>query len=317
MVKLHSDKNSDFAKTIKLDGSQHTNLPYMPNSHPTYRQCILRVLLYIEEHLDSDLTLEQLAGIACFSPFHFHRMFAAHTGETLHKYIRRLRIERAVGRLAYSDTPIVHIALEAGFETHEAFSRAFRKTYGMSPTDFRQKACEGDPFFFYQSEPPPQPRPIGTLNMKVRIEKIEPKPTVFLRHTGPYTQIGKKFQELQCWAAPRGILGPHTQVMGIYHDNPEVTPEDKLRSDAVLTVQGSIEVDGDVQSGKIPGGEYAVATHQGPYAKLAECYRWLYGKWLDQSGRLPADSPCFERYVNDPTTTPEDELLTEIYIQLK
>lgn len=244
-------------------------------------------------------------------------MFSAHTGETLHKYVRRLRLERAVARLAYSSTPIVHVALEAGFETHEAFSRAFRKAYNMSPTDFRQKASQGDPFFFYRSEPPTQPRPIGDINMKVRIENIETKPIVFLRHVGPYPQIGSKFQDLHGWAGPKGILGPHTQVLGIYHDNPEVTPEDKLRSDAALTVQGTVEVDGAVQSGEITGGEYAIATHHGPYTALPESYRWLYGEWLCQSGRLPADSPCFERYVNDPTKTPEEDLVVEIYIKLK
>lgn len=289
----------------------------MSEPSPTYRSRILRVQLYIEEHLDGDLSRDRLAAIACFSPFHFHRLFTAFTDETLHKYIRRLRLERALHRLAYSDESVVNVAFGAGFETHEAFSRAFRQAFDMSPTELRERASHRDPFLVLQPSPSPTPQHIGEINMDVRIDTLEPKRIAFIRLVGPYTGIGAKFQQLCGWAAPKGILGPETEVLGIFYDNPEVTPIEKLRSDAAITVNDNVAAEGDVQVGEIAGGACAIATHKGPYTDLAESYRWLYGVWLPQSGRNPADAPCFERYLNDPADVAEEELLTEIHLPLK
>ena len=289
----------------------------MSDPQPTYRGRILRVLLHIEEHLDGDLSRDRLAAVACFSPFHFHRLFTAFTGETLHKYIRRLRLERALHRLAYSDDAVVNIALGAGFETHEAFTRAFRQAFDMSPTEWRSRVDDRDPFVVLQARPTVNPPSIGDLNMNVRIENLPAKRIAFLRHIGPFAGVGEKFQQLMAWAGPKGLFGPQTQVLGIYHDNPEVTDEQKLRSDAAVTVHDGTTAEGDVQIGEIAGGDYAIATHRGSYAGLAESYRWLYGVWLPQSGRVPADAPCFERYVNNAAETPEDELITEIHLPLQ
>lgn len=289
----------------------------MSERKPTYRSRILRVLLYIEEHLDGDLSRDRLAAVACFSSFHFHRLFTAFTGETLHKYIRRLRLERALHQLAYSEDTVVRIALGAGFETHEAFSRAFRQAFDMSPTEWRDRVDDRDPFVVLQARPSLTPPPIGDLNMDVRLEKLPAKRIAFLRHIGPYAGVGEKFQQLMVWAGPKGVFGPQTQVLGIYHDNPEVTDEQKLRSDAAVTVPDHIAAEGDIQIGEIAEGDYAIATHQGAYTGLADCYRWLYGVWLPQSGRAPADAPCFERYVNNAADTPEQELLTEIHLPLQ
>jgi AraC family transcriptional regulator len=70
-------------------------------------------LLHIQENLDGDLTLQELAGVAHFSPFHFHRIFRGMVGESLHAHVRRIRLERAVMRLRYTNQPIIDIAFEA------------------------------------------------------------------------------------------------------------------------------------------------------------------------------------------------------------
>ncbi len=287
-----------------------------PGHDETYRRRVLRVLLYIEEHLDDDLTRDRLAAVACFSPYHFHRIFTAFTGEPLHKYIRRLRLERAVARLVRSTQPVTRIAFEAGFETHEAFSRAFRQAYDLSPRDVRSGATNGKPIFLHP-EQSLHLKPIGETTMDVRVEKLNPKRIAFLRHVGPYAGIGEKFQRLCAWAGSKGAMGPDTEVLGVYHDNPEVTPPEKLRSDATLTVDDGVTAEGDVQVGEIAGGPYAIATHKGSYAGLMESYRWLYGVWLPQSGHDPADAPCFEKYLNSPEDTAEDDLLTEIHVPLR
>ena len=99
----------------------------------TYRERLLHVQLFIQNHLDEELPLERLARIAHFSPFHFHRIFKALIGEGVKEYVKRLRLERAAVLLKITDRTVLQIALEAGYQAHEAFSRAFRDLFGITP----------------------------------------------------------------------------------------------------------------------------------------------------------------------------------------
>lgn len=102
-------------------------------------EAIMRVLVYIEEHLDGPLGLEELARVAHISSFHFHRIFRAVIGQTLQAYVKRLRLEAAQGMLRYSDRPIIEIGLEVGYQSHAAFSKMFRRLIGLSPSRYRER----------------------------------------------------------------------------------------------------------------------------------------------------------------------------------
>lgn len=102
-----------------------------------YQARVVRVLRHIQEHLDGALDLQELARVACFSSFHFHRVFAAMTGETIADHVRRLRLERAAMQLRSSPRPVIQVALDAGYQAHEAFTRAFKAAFGVSPAQFR------------------------------------------------------------------------------------------------------------------------------------------------------------------------------------
>lgn len=101
-----------------------------------YKARMLRVLKHIQQNLDEELSLEDLAGIACFSPYHFHRIFRGMLGESTREHIRRLRLERAAVQLKRSDASVTMIAFDAGYETHEAFTRAFKAMTGIAPLCF-------------------------------------------------------------------------------------------------------------------------------------------------------------------------------------
>src|SRR5262245_7122707 len=98
----------------------------------TYRQRILKVQLFIQEHLDEELSLERLARVAHFSPYHFHRIFRGLVGEGVTEHVRRLRLESAAVALKTTERSIIQVALDAGYGTHEAFTRAFRQQFGVS-----------------------------------------------------------------------------------------------------------------------------------------------------------------------------------------
>lgn len=104
-----------------------------------YQKRLARVIAYIAQHLDDEMTLEELSQIACFSPYHFHRLFKAYTGMPLHQYVLWLRLKRAAHQLIVEKKrPVLHIALDAGFESAQAFARAFKKSCAYTPQTFRR-----------------------------------------------------------------------------------------------------------------------------------------------------------------------------------
>jgi AraC family transcriptional regulator len=104
--------------------------------------CIEDVKRYIREHIQEPLDRETLAAVAGFSIPHFHRVFTAQVGESAASYVRRLRLERAARKLRMGAVDITEVALAAGYDSHAAFSKAFRQQFGLSPREFRQLGCK-------------------------------------------------------------------------------------------------------------------------------------------------------------------------------
>jgi AraC family transcriptional regulator len=102
-----------------------------------YRERFTTVCDYIAQHLDEPLTLEKLSALACCSPYHFHRQFLAFSGQPLYRYIQWLRLRHASWRLAFNpQDKVIDIALDAGFQSPESFSRAFRNAFGKARVSF-------------------------------------------------------------------------------------------------------------------------------------------------------------------------------------
>ncbi|MFQ5489486.1 MAG: GyrI-like domain-containing protein [Phycisphaerae bacterium] len=294
-------------------------------THETYQRRVLRVLVYIQSHLDEALDLQALARVAHFSPYHFHRIFRGLVGEAVKQHIRRLRLERAAYRLKFTEQPVTRIAFEAGYETHEAFSRRFREMFDASPSKFRQAhralhypaaatgvhyTPDGAVQEFHAIE-------TGAEAMEVRIEMLEPMRVAFFRHLGPYDQVGGTWMKLMNWAGGRGLMGPETVTFGICHDDPEVTPPEKIRYDACIRVGREVEAEADLAIQEILGGRYAVARHQGPYATLGDTYLRMFGQELASRKYEARSAPCLEFYLNSPMNTAPEDLLTDVYVPVE
>lgn len=290
-----------------------------------YKRRLLRVLVHIQQHLDDTLELQELAGRACFSPYHFHRVFKGMVGESVKEHIRRLRLERAASQLKLGTVPVTRIAFDAGYESHEAFSRSFRAAFGVSPSQFRSSkknrittaAPSGLHYRVGQAVSDFKTTQPGGKSMQVKIEHKDPIRVAFMRHVGPYGEVGATWDKLLPWLGKEGLLGGDSLFIGICHDDPEVTPQDKIRYDACVSVDGSFVPEGDFGVQVIPGGDYAVTTHFGPYQKLGDTYTKLLGQWLPRSGRGLRSAPCFEVYLNDPQSTEPEDLITDIYAPLE
>ncbi|HXT18353.1 MAG TPA: AraC family transcriptional regulator [Gemmatimonadaceae bacterium] len=303
-----------------------------PGTRSFYGQAVRRVLARVVDHLDAALDLESLARDACLSPFHFHRVFGGMVGETPMELVRRLRMERAAWRLAHSGAPVTDVAFGAGYDTHEAFTRAFRANYNMPPTEFRklsQARIELAAACGVHYEPHAAnaaaaaiaaftPRHTGGLDMHVDIEDKPAMRAAGVRHIGPYIQINEAFGRLGAIAGPAGLFGhPGAVMIALYHDDPESTAADQLRSDAAIVVPEGVKIPDTLTEHRLPARRYACTVHKGPYERLGDTWARFMGEWIPANAVRIAQGESYERYLNDPTRTPKEELLTEICVPVE
>ena len=263
-------------------------------------------------HLAEDLTLERMALVAAFSPFHFHRVFAAITGETVSDFIRRVRLERAAGALiSLPETNILDIAFRYGFSSAATFARAFRAHFGMSATHWRSGGRQHWHELLQRGQVRGKPKrnPSQTKRknrkaaakrighhasvnqkgfaMRVEIREMPSYRIAYMRHirsvryerrhlrfVGQSEALDTKPRPAACQAA----------MVGIGHDAPSIVASEKLRYDAGVVVGSDFKPDRAVNVTDLPGGKYAVARFQGSAAVITDAWARLYTVWLPASG---------------------------------
>lgn len=275
-----------------------------------YRARLRRVYAAIHDNPAGEHSLDAMADVAALSRFHFHRVFAAMTGETLAEAVRRVRLHRAAEALVRSEAPLAALARDHGYADAAGFSRAFRAAYGLSPGEFRRRG----------KALPETLRRItreGDSMYPVTLETTPPQRLIGLPFTGPYLTIGAAFDRL---AAEIGALGlwPRTRgLVGVYFDDPASVPAEALRSFAGVLVAEDLPLPEGMQEHRLDGGRHARMAFRGPYAGMGLAYEWLYGSWLAASGEAPRSAPCWERYLNTPQSAAPEDLATDIYLPLE
>ncbi|WP_431303791.1 AraC family transcriptional regulator [Sediminicoccus sp. BL-A-41-H5] len=266
---------------------------------------IARAMAHLAAQPDRTPSLEELADVAAFSPWHFHRAYRSLTGETPAETLARIRLSRAAAALIKSDAPMARIAAAAGYGSTAAFTRAFREALGIPPGAYRQRAAIGAPI------------PEEETMQDIIIVETPPLHLAALPHRGSFDAMGPVFDRLGAWAGARGLINETTRFIGIYPDDPHSVPEAELRSLAALTVPPGTPLDPGMEVVDIPALRCARLRYQGPYAELEAVYERLYGAWLPQSGEEAGDFPVFEEYLNDCRSLPPSEWLTDILLPLK
>ena len=280
-----------------------------------YRERFSMVCDYIARHLDEPLTLEKLSALACCSPYHFHRQFLAFSGQPLYRYIQWLRLRRASWRLAFNpQDKVIDIALDAGFQSPESFSRAFRSALGKSPRQFRQRP---DWLDWHQRVPKMASQALQT--MEVKIVDFPHTQVAMLQHRGSPALVNDSAATFIAWRKRTG-LSPvsESQTFGIAWDDPATTSAEAFRFDICGSVTTAIpENDFGVINGEIAGGRYAVGRHSGSLDNLSQTVWAMFRDWLPGSGETLRDAPVFFHYLNFINDVPEHQLQTDIYLPLR
>lgn len=153
--------------------------------------------------------------------------------------------------------------------------------------------------------------------MHVEIKQMPALRAGAVGHTGPYSQIPEAFERLGQLVGASGLIGqPGTAMIAIYHDDPDATAQDELRSDAAFVVPEAAELPSGLREEYVPAGRYACFVHEGPYAQLGDVWARFMGEWLPASGHRVGDGLCYEAYLNTPMDVPEEELRTELYLPI-
>ena len=283
-----------------------------------------RVVEHIDRNLDKTLDLAGIASVANFSPYHFHRIFAAWMGETLGDYIRRRRVETAALRLVSQPrTTVLGVALSVGFGSAEAFTRAFRGRFGSSPTQWRedaraQRRVESNPG---QAEGKhDQEREAGDeyhrafpqreALMNVKLMDRAPVRVAYLSHVGEFGEPVSRFWQERVfpWMMTNNLVG--RPRYGVSHDDPAITASDKSRYDAAVEVEQGFSGAGDYHETELPGGRFACVPFEGTAKDIPEAWARLLRDWLPESALQLDARPFYEYYATSDSFNPRTGVFT-------
>ena len=286
-----------------------------------YQARIRKVLEYIDAHLDDELDLERLSAVAAFSKYHFHRQFRDLLGVSVFKYVQLRRMKRAAYRLAFRpNQPVLEIALDCAYEGPEAFSRAFKKHVGSSPTEFRKQPQWSSWFDAYRSvsnirceymQPDLRPE-------HVQIVAFPETRVAALEYRGDPIRIGDAIRQFVRWRKQHGLSPKVSSTFNVFYVDTEATPAEEFRMDLCVSTVHPVEPNEiGVVSKDIPGGRCALLRHVGSDETLDAAIRYLYAQWLPASGEELRDYPLFVQRISFFPDVPEHEAVTDIFLPLR
>lgn len=288
---------------------------------------ILQLLSAVRD-ADGDVSLDALATRAGWSPFHFHRTFRKVVGETPKQYMLRLRLERAAARLAAGPDPILRIAADAGFASHEVFTRAFRRQFGTTPSTYRREALAGTApaararhvsltdatapcVGLYHMHVTHQPRRPSMPMLSIERRELTPAHVLIVRARCGRHELSKTMGECFGKAFPYA-MGSGVPLAGRPFTRYLSTGPGLFTIESGCVLAAPAPGSGEVEAATLPGGPAAVAVHGGSYDTLSETYAEME-RWMDKNGLRPGKAP-WESYITDPAEHPDPaHWRTEIY----
>ncbi|MBC7813832.1 MAG: AraC family transcriptional regulator [Burkholderiales bacterium] len=275
--------------------------------HNLYLQRINLVIDHIRDHLNDDLSLDKLAEVAAFSPFHFHRIFTSLTGERLNQCVGRLRLERAVALLKTSPTmPIIDAVIETGFTSASVFSRAFKARFGISPRQWdRQRPLKEskngqvlDGFPRYSVDMLSDVDDAGEFEVRLRELPTQRLAVIHVMPAYMPENIIAGYTRLMDWFCAHGGNLARATLYGMSQDDPEVTPLELCRYDWCLTLpeRWSAAPEGDSVIREFPACHVATIHCKGDIYLVDRAWQYLYRYWLPRSRFQPDNLPAMEIY---------------------
>lgn len=286
------------------------------------------IFSFIEENLDSDLSLEIISSKAYYSPFHFHRIFKFITGETLNEYVTRKRIQKTALDIIHKKSTIKETAFKFGFSSTSSFSKTFKKFYGVSPTEFKKQ----NPHRFskirqleskIEQQYPDSDRYICIINelknhikmnAKIEVKELKELNLACVSCIG-IQNIQKAYQKILIWATPQNIMDDQSKMITIYHDSFKVTEPEKVRMSACLLLDKPVELNHQIQEKTIDKHKYIVGHFNIGMEEFEKSWTGLF-IWMNENGYKKSDNDPFEIYYNNPNEHPDKKAIVDLCIPI-
>lgn len=281
------------------------------------RHGIDRVIAHLQACLragDPLPDLEALAAIAHQSPFHFHRLYRALTGETPGRTVARLRLLQALQLLGQADSRVTEVALNVGYESPQALARACRQALDATPSSLRENAGLRS-HWQQRLALPAGDHADGTVPLQVTVTTLEPFDVVALRTQGAFDDLDQAFGEIFTWAAEQDWVEQLQQLIGIARTDHRDAPAQECVFDCAMGFGRTPQaLPTPLRALTLGGGTYAVLRHVGSYAGLEAATDALLRDWLPDSGHTLRDAELYYHYLDDPEEVPDAILRADICV---
>ena len=276
------------------------------------------VLYFIHQDISSALLAKNLANIAAYSEQHFHRIFKSVVGESVHVYIRRIRMEFAANQLMFdSKASILDIANKSGFVSLSSFSRAFKSTFNMSPGQWRNHDHQyqrSQSLLLDQEIAANYQRLYKMKTPKHKLVELPARHVAYVRHQGYDRSIANAWHTLKAWAK---LEGRHfSEQFGLHHSNPAWVELKKCRYVACVEIDSPILRRGVVNSMTIPAGLHAVFRLEGKYGELLPQLSHILEHWLPSSGYKMQSTPAYVHYQKNQFLSESEEFLLDFCLPI-
>ena len=295
-----------------------------------YKNRINRVFEFIDQNLESDLSLNKISEIAFFSPFHFHRVFKFITGETLNGYITRRRIEKSASDLLHKNNTATEIAHKYGFSDNSSYSRTFKKYFGVSPTEFKKQNPNRHSKIRQLESKNGQEYPVyekyiciidnlkkwTDMNAKIEVKETPELNLAGVTHVG-VNGIENTFEKLTKWAIPKGLLKNSEAKMGrVFFDSFKFTSPDKVRMSIFLVTKEPFETEGEINKLTISKGKCIIGRFEITPMEFEKSWTSLF-IWMNENGYKKGNENPYEIYHNDYREHPESKFIVDLYIPIE
>jgi len=296
-----------------------------------YKKRIVKTIQYIDNHIDSDLSLEKVSEVSAYSPFHFHRIFKLVTGETLQNYIIRKKIEKSALHLAlHKNMEIKNIYWDLGFSNHSVFCKTFKKHYGLAPTEFRKSAPEKFHKILQTHRKNGQIDTVFSqyicnienllnwtnMNLKIEVKEMPEMNLASVMSLG-IANVELSFNVLIDWAVKKNLFPrENVKMIAVYHDSCKITPLDKVRIHASMLLDEKLkQQEGEVFAETLEGGKYIVGSGEVTLDDFEQCWVSLF-LWMNENNYTTRRNFPYEIYHSNFKDHPEGKMIVDFCIPI-
>ncbi|MEZ0454168.1 GyrI-like domain-containing protein [Sphingobacterium thalpophilum] len=285
-----------------------------------------KVLDFIDKNLDEDLTLNKIADVGNYSPFHFHRLFKAYVNEPLNEYIARKRIEKIASLLIREKSKkISELSFLYGFSSNSALTKTFKRIYNISPSAFRrlsssqydkiinskngQKSLKIEQYICHINNL----KNWIKMNANVIVKEINPLKMVYVSHIG-VQGLDSSFYKIIDWVRKKELVSENEiDIVRIYHDSFKITPPDKVRMEIGVPVKEKVKTEFDIQYREIQPKLCVVGSFEISLDEFEKSWSSMF-IWMNENGYKPSEEKPFEIIHNNYNEHPQKKCVVDFYI---